>query len=121
MNNNNPLSELLAEFINPEVFAIKGKEAFIGGKIGNGNFHFAQLPFTGKPFDGAGFNALNLDDIFSTQAYLVHKPSNETLATLWFETYLASLKDGGSVCCAVADADGIVERFNTQFTTKTPI
>lgn len=38
-----------------EVFSIKestnsptGKEAFIGFKIANGNFHFVQVPYTGK-------------------------------------------------------------------------
>ena len=38
-----------------EVFAIKdckesptGKEAFIGFKLKNGNFHFISVPFTGK-------------------------------------------------------------------------
>jgi hypothetical protein len=31
---------------NPEVFAIKGQEAFIGGKIKNGNFWFTSLKIT---------------------------------------------------------------------------
>lgn len=31
-----------------EVFHIKNKEAFIGFKLANGDFHFIQVPYTGK-------------------------------------------------------------------------
>jgi hypothetical protein len=43
MKKMNPIPENAYDL---EVFAIKGKEAFIGFKIANGKFSFVQIPYT---------------------------------------------------------------------------
>jgi len=62
------------------------------------------------------FKHLNMQPV-----YKVQQPSNCLRMKIWSETYLASLKEGGSVICAVHDADTVLAKLDSQFTKTTKL
>lgn len=59
--------------------------------------------------------------ILNIGANLVKEPDNKLRQIIWSETYLAGLKEGNGIVVSSCDADAQLAKFDSLFTTKTPI
>lgn len=107
---------------NPEVFAIKGLEAFIGGKLENGNFWFTSVTFTEPQRNTNPVPDDVLKELFNAPVYMVTPPKSEYRQQVWAETYKYFLTHPAYGWVFAKDyADKAVAEFDKLFTQKTQL